>query len=501
VVRAPAVVNLSLPGAFVDAVAANGSLYYIPSTSSTTVLKHVSGGSPVLVGTVPSRRQFVVDEQDRVFYADCTTTSTTKTVSLFQSVLSGTPLLISVVTIPFETFCADSALDLVRMADGRFFVGADTVLMQLAPGGPLRIIGVFDTFGDTLAAAPDGTLYRGAIHPTTDGWLIDRVEGTGTLTRVAGTGAFSLAGDGGRALDASFGGIRDLAVDVDGALLATDRDPLTNKERLRRIGTNGIITTIAGGGDRALIVPPDTPATAIRDVRFVEVGDGNVYLFGQSAYRMPTPTTTNLTIRVTSDDASEVYEFDTEGRHQRTVHALTGAVLYTFGYDAAGRLLTVTDGDGLITTIQRDSAGVATAIVAPFGQSTSLTQDGQGWLSMVVAAGARTTHITANASGLITSMIDVNGYEHQFTYDAAGRLQLDEDPAGGSQALVRTELAGGGWTVTRTTAEDRVRTYRTDIEDGTGAQRLTLTEADGTSSVQTTHEDGSQTAVAADGAV
>ena len=42
---------------------------------------------------------------------------------------------------------------------------------------------------------------------------------------------------------------------------------------------------------------------------------------------------------------------------QRTLHALTGAVLWTFGYDTQGRLVTMTDADGNVTTVGRDGDG------------------------------------------------------------------------------------------------------------------------------------------------
>ena len=36
---------------------------------------------------------------------------------------------------------------------------------------------------------------------------------------------------------------------------------------------------------------------------------------------------------------------------------LTGATLFSFGYDSAGRLASITDGDGNMTTIERNSNG------------------------------------------------------------------------------------------------------------------------------------------------
>ena len=46
---------------------------------------------------------------------------------------------------------------------------------------------------------------------------------------------------------------------------------------------------------------------------------------------------------IASEDGGELYVFDATGRHLRTVDALTTNVLYQFGHNAAGLLVTVTD--------------------------------------------------------------------------------------------------------------------------------------------------------------
>ncbi len=71
---------------------------------------------------------------------------------------------------------------------------------------------------------------------------------------------------------------------------------------------------------------------------------------------------------IASDDGRSLYVFDPNGRHLRTVDTLTKATVLTFGYDAAGRLTSITDGDSHKTTINRDAAGTPTSIVAPYGQ-------------------------------------------------------------------------------------------------------------------------------------
>jgi uncharacterized protein (TIGR03437 family) len=70
-----------------------------------------------------------------------------------------------------------------------------------------------------------------------------RIDAKGIITTIAGNGGFDLAGDGGPALSASFSGPFGVALDVAGNLYVSD----SFSRRLREISA-GIINTIAGNG-------------------------------------------------------------------------------------------------------------------------------------------------------------------------------------------------------------------------------------------------------------
>ncbi|WP_018505877.1 protein kinase domain-containing protein [Parafrankia discariae] len=99
----------------------------------------------------------------------------------------------------------------------------------------------FDTPDDLTVDTPRGYVYVA----DTDNHRIRRIDRTGTITTVAGTGTDGFAGDGGPATDAQLDSPDSVAVAPDGTLYIAD----THNHRIRRVGLDGIITTIAGQDD------------------------------------------------------------------------------------------------------------------------------------------------------------------------------------------------------------------------------------------------------------
>ncbi|MCE0447580.1 hypothetical protein LT493_36245 [Streptomyces tricolor] len=73
---------------------------------------------------------------------------------------------------------------------------------------------------------------------------IRRIDGSGTLTTIAGDGLRGFAGDGAGAVRARLGFPSALAVAPDGAVLVADE----MNHRIRRIDPSGVIDTVAGDG-------------------------------------------------------------------------------------------------------------------------------------------------------------------------------------------------------------------------------------------------------------
>jgi sugar lactone lactonase YvrE len=92
------------------------------------------------------------------------------------------------------------------------------------------------------------------------GERVRRVDAQGLLTTIAGTGEKGDRGDGGRALQAQFNGMHSLAVAPDGDLFVTD----TWNNRVRRIQADSrILSTVAGTGEKGFS-GDGGPATAAR---------------------------------------------------------------------------------------------------------------------------------------------------------------------------------------------------------------------------------------------
>jgi YD repeat-containing protein len=150
----------------------------------------------------------------------------------------------------------------------------------------------------------------------------------------------------------------------DGSIYISD---LANgRGRIRRVGSDGIINTVAGLDLPSVAFNGDgIPAAQTQLLpRGLDIGpDGALYVAVGEQHRIrrihsPMPGVSVSEIIIPSEDGQQLYWFDFQGRHLRTLNALTGASLYEFGYDGQGRLVTITDGDGNITRIERDSMGI-----------------------------------------------------------------------------------------------------------------------------------------------
>ena len=121
-------------------------------------------------------------------------------------------------------------------------------------------------------AAPSGDLYVA----DSGNERIRRIDGSGTITTIAGTGVPGYSGDGGPAGAAQFDGPRGIAGDGTGNLFVAD----DNNNRIRRIDSSGVVTTVAGTGAPGYTGDGGPARSAqLRNPRGVAVdGRGNVFV-------------------------------------------------------------------------------------------------------------------------------------------------------------------------------------------------------------------------------
>ena len=114
-----------------------------------------------------------------------------------------------------------------------------------------------------------------------DNGCIRRVDASGTITTIVGTGQRGFGGDGGPAVEAQLSLARDVAVDAAGNLYVAD----TRNDRIRWVDAKGIITTIAGGGSGgdggpAVEARLNSPSGVAVD------GYGNIYVADSLSHRI-----------------------------------------------------------------------------------------------------------------------------------------------------------------------------------------------------------------------
>ena len=153
----------------------------------------------------------------------------------------------------------------------------------MGDGGAAISAQINGPFGIALDSA--GSLY---IADTTNN-VVRKVSPDGTISTVAGTGTPGYLGDGGAARSAWLNGPEGVAVDAAGNLYIAD----TFNGRIRRVGTDGIITTAAGIGSTGIFSGDGGPAISAALSLPPDVATdraGNLYIadFGNSRVRMVT---------------------------------------------------------------------------------------------------------------------------------------------------------------------------------------------------------------------
>lgn len=147
----------------------------------------------------------------------------------------------------------------VTDASGNVFIAdqANHRIRKILPGGTIITLagtGVAGFAGDAGAATSAQLNCPGAVAVDSTGNLyiadtnnfrIRKIDTTGTIRTITGNGVLGFSGNNGPAIDAQISSVSGLTVDAAGNLFLVDR----NNNRIRKIGADGIISTVAGNGN------------------------------------------------------------------------------------------------------------------------------------------------------------------------------------------------------------------------------------------------------------
>jgi sugar lactone lactonase YvrE len=192
----------------------------------------------------------------------------------------------------------DSPVFLARDGFGNLYISDPFHLRirKIAPTGIITtvagtgVVGYTGDGGPATAARING-LYRMAADAAgnlyfTDIWNIRKIDASGIITTIAGSGSFGFSGDGGPATLAQLRiSAGSLATDASGNLYVADY----GNECVRKIDASGTITTIAGIGLSGGFSGDGGPATA---ALFRNPGGlafdhaGNLYVMDQNNHRI-----------------------------------------------------------------------------------------------------------------------------------------------------------------------------------------------------------------------
>ena len=327
----------------------------------------------------------------------------------------------------------DGGNNRVRMVNGA------GIITTIAGGGPAGS-------GDGVPATktqvfPGGVAvdHAGNMY-IAQGASIRKVDSSGIITTIAGTGLPGFGGDGGAALKAQFMAT-NVAVDGAGNIYIAD----TINQRIRKIDGNGIISTVAGAGQQGFSGDggPATSAKLALPQGLSSDSAGNLY-FADSGNGRVRKVDTSGTITTVAGNGSAI------GIGENVPATSQGMTPAWVAVDTAGNLYITDNGVSRIRKV--NTAG----LISTFAGSISATSLGDGGPA-TSASLSNPTCVAVDAAGNVY-IADANHYRVRKVSVAAAlvespsALSLSAIVGGAAPASQNVSLTGSGATLSFTAA-------------------------------------------------
>jgi hypothetical protein len=310
-------------------------------------------------------------------------------------------------------------------------------------GAPAASVSIFVPAGLTLDGA--GNLY----YVDQGHEMVRRIDAaTQTVTTVAGNMARGFSGDGGPATQASLATPYDVALDAAGNVYIVDGA----NNRIRRIDTAGIITTVAGPGQYPILGDGGPATSAYLDAPVGVAFDavGHLYIADEENQRIRqvtffTPTTTSL---MSSQNPANIGQQITYTASVAPAQA-TGSVEFVDGGNSLG---TVTLVNGSASISARAAGSGAHSITASYSGDSQYQSSTSALLSETVNLNSTTTSVSASPNPslqgqpvTLTATVSPASATGTVQFIAAGSPVGTVPVSGGTAQLIFTPGAAGAY--------------------------------------------------------